>query len=99
MSGRRKESGNKGGGKSGDYEVGYSKPPVGSRFKKGQSGNPSGRPKEKKNMNTMIQKLLYAPIQIQQNGKTTTVAALEAILLKMRNNALAGDFRSAVQAI
>ena len=90
---------NKGSKKSGDYEVGYGKPPVGSRFKKGKSGNVNGRPKEKKNMKTMIEKMLYAPIQIQQNGNTTTVPALEAILLKMRNNALAGDFRSAVQAI
>ena len=28
-----------------DYEVGYAKPPVKSRFKKGTSGNPKGRPK------------------------------------------------------
>jgi hypothetical protein len=27
-----------------DYEIGYGKPPEGRRFKKGQSGNPSGRP-------------------------------------------------------
>jgi len=27
----------------GDYKVGYGKPPVGRRFKKGQSGNPGGR--------------------------------------------------------
>jgi uncharacterized protein DUF5681 len=30
-------------GTAGDYKVGYGKPPVGRRFKKGQSGNPSGR--------------------------------------------------------
>jgi hypothetical protein len=28
----------------GDYEIGYGKPPAGRRFKKGQSGNPTGRP-------------------------------------------------------
>jgi hypothetical protein len=27
-----------------DYDIGYGKPPEGRRFKKGQSGNPSGRP-------------------------------------------------------
>ncbi|MFM2257093.1 MAG: hypothetical protein RIQ28_940, partial [Pseudomonadota bacterium] len=28
--------------KPGDYEVGYCKPPVATRFKPGQSGNPAG---------------------------------------------------------
>jgi uncharacterized protein DUF5681 len=29
-----------------DYEVGYGKPPVATRFKKGQCGNPGGKPKK-----------------------------------------------------
>ena len=29
-----------------DYEVGYGKPPKSGQFKKGQSGNPMGRPKK-----------------------------------------------------
>ena len=85
--------------KTADYSVGYAKPPTETRFKKGMTGNPKGRPKGKKNMNTIIRDTLFGPIQIQQNGKTTTVTAFEAILLKMRNNALSGDFRSAVQAL
>lgn len=85
--------------KPAEYEVGYGKPPVNSRFEKGQSGNPNGRPKGTKNVNTMLRDALYAPIQIQQNGKTTTVTALEAIILKLRNNAIGGDYRSAVQAL
>lgn len=32
-------------GPSPSYEVGYKKPPVATRFKKGKSRNPSGRPK------------------------------------------------------
>ncbi len=31
------------------YEVGYAKPPEGSKFRKGVSGNPRGRPKGSKN--------------------------------------------------
>src|ERR1700729_1716565 len=32
--------------KTEDYEVGYAKPPESGKFKKGVSGNPSGRPKK-----------------------------------------------------
>lgn len=85
--------------KPADYSIGYGKPPTETRFQKGMSGNPKGRPKGKKNMNTIVRETLFGPIQIQQNGRTTTVTALEAILLKMRNNALSGDFRSAAQAL
>ena len=35
------------------YEVGYRKPPVGTRFKKGQSGNPAGRPRGTVNLATL----------------------------------------------
>ena len=40
------------------YEVGYGKPPQHSRFKPGQSGNPKGRPKSAKGLNTIVGKLI-----------------------------------------
>jgi Family of unknown function (DUF5681) len=36
---------------SGDYEVGYGKPPKAGQFAKGRSGNPGGRPKKKQAVN------------------------------------------------
>jgi len=37
-----------------DYEVGYGQPPHHTRFKKGQSGNPRGRPCGSNNLKTLL---------------------------------------------
>ena len=41
-----------------DYQVGYGKPPRHTRFKRGQSGNPRGRPREAKNLPTLLTEAL-----------------------------------------
>ena len=46
-----------------DYEVGYGKPPLHTRFQKGKSGNPKGRPRGKKNMSTLLSTALNAARQ------------------------------------
>lgn len=45
---------------SADYAIGYGKPPVESRFQKGQSGNPAGRPPGTKKLVTLIGEALSA---------------------------------------
>ena len=65
-------------------EVGYKKPPVGKRFKKGTSGNPKGRPKSGFALNEYITDLANVEIK---NKKTM----LEAVVAKVYKEALNGN--------
>ncbi len=60
-------------------EVGYGKPPKAHRFKPGQSGNPSGRPKGVKNEETIIRDLLGQKVSISHRGKTKRITLHEAL--------------------
>lgn len=59
----------------------------GRRFKKGESGNPNGRPKKLPELD----KLLAEVLGEEKNGTN----AAEAILKAMRSKAAAGDVRAA----
>src|SRR5689334_24983502 len=54
--------------KTGDYEVGYGRPPRHTRFAKGQSGNPRGRPCGAKNFTTLLEEALNEPVTVTENG-------------------------------
>lgn len=72
--------------------VGYRRPPVNRQFKPGQSGNPRGRPKGRKNLPTTFAEVLSRPIKVRdKNGKIRTLTKLEAIIESITNKALAGD--------
>jgi Family of unknown function (DUF5681) len=51
-----------------DYEVGYGKPPKERRFKPGQSGNASGRPKRSKNAKTLLREALDEIVVVTEAG-------------------------------
>ena len=78
-----------------DYTVGYCKPPVHSRFKPGQSGNPSGRVKGSKNLKSLFHQILNEQILVDGN-QSKTVTKAEALMRRLIIGALKGDTRSLV---
>jgi hypothetical protein len=79
---------------TGDYEVGYGKPPLHTRFQKGKSGNPKGRPRGKKNMSTLLSTALNASIVVVANGRRKRITKREAIVTQLVNKSAAADLKA-----
>jgi hypothetical protein len=77
-----------------DYEVGYGKPPCHTRFVKGQSGNPRGRPPGSKNFTTLLREALNEPVIVTDNGGRRKVTKRQAIITQLVNRSAAADFRA-----
>ena len=77
--------------KDASYEVGYCKPPKGTRFKPGQSGNPKGRPRGARNFRTVVRSTLAEKVTLRDGERTRKVSVMEAIVRKCANGALKGD--------
>jgi hypothetical protein len=73
------------------YAVGCGKPPEHSRFVKGRSGSPKGRPKGSKNFSTLLSDALNEPVVVNENGKRRRITKREAVLKQLVNKAAAGN--------
>ena len=76
------------------YQVGFAKPPIAARFRKGQSGNPAGRPRGSKNISTILEQELEQRVVIRENGKQRRVTKRRASMKQFVNKAIAGDPRA-----
>jgi hypothetical protein len=79
-------------------QVGYGNPPIETRWKPGQSGNPAGRRKGSKDIRAAISAILTDKITLREGDKVRSVTRLEAVMLKQMQKALNGDSR-AIQAV
>ena len=80
--------------KKSDYEVGYGKPPRETRFVKGRSGNPRGRPPGAKSFSALLSDKLNEPVIVAENGGRRKISKREAIVTQLANRAAAADFRA-----
>ena len=79
---------------SGDYGVGYGRPPQTTQFKSGKSGNPKGRPKGSRTVGVMLQEILERRVSVNENGKTRRLPTLEVMLRRLANDAMRSDQRA-----
>ena len=77
-------------------EVGYGKPPRHTQFRKGQSGNPGGRPRRQpvQRANALLLAEAYRSVAIKEDGRMVPVAALQAVLRSQIELAINGDYRA-----
>ncbi len=73
--------------------VGYGRPPQHSRFKPGQSGNPAGRPKGRRNLHTELIEELNETVEITEKGEKKQITKLRAVVKNMVTKAASGDTR------
>ncbi len=71
-------------------KIGWGHPPVHHRFRKGQSGNPRGRPRRSKRVEDAILKVLNRKVRFGE--KRMTIA--EALINRLRRETLAGNPRA-----
>src|SRR5215218_3535833 len=77
-----------------DNATGYQRPPKHTQFKKGQSGNPRGRPKHKSSFATDLDAVLREKLVMIENGREIRVTKQKAIIRTLTDAAIKKDIRA-----
>jgi Family of unknown function (DUF5681) len=82
-----------------DEMVGYGRPPIATRFQKGQSGNPTGRPKNRKSIGTIIRDASLRKIKVHEGNRVRSIPKIQAAYEVALNKACKGDLRAFTKVI
>lgn len=82
-----------------DYEVGYAKPPKSGQFKKGQSGNPKGRPKGARGVKASLKRELESSMTVRERGREVKLSKAEVLAKGLVGAALKGDTKARTEIL
>jgi len=74
------------------YQVGPGRPPLHTRFRKGQSGNPGGR--STKSVPALLADALNETVVVTIDGQRRTITKREAIVTQMVDKSASADLRA-----
>ena len=76
-------------------EVGYGNPPKHTQWKKGQSGNPSGKKKKEESLFQIMKRLAGQEVVVHKSGVQMSMTQGEAMLTSVFAKAMKGDLACA----
>lgn len=74
-----------------DEPTGYGKPPKATRFRKGRSGNPSGRPKQTRTQLELLRRELAQRVTVTEGGRKRRLTKGELVTKQLVTRALKGE--------
>lgn len=75
-------------------QVGYKHPPFKTRWRKGQTGNPHGRPKKDDSLRGIAEQELRREVLLRENGQARRVSLKVAIIKRCLADAAQGKIRN-----
>jgi hypothetical protein len=76
-----------------DYQVGYKKPPIETRFKKGNNANPRGRPRGSKNLATLQDRALDTVVVVE-DGTRRRLTKRDIVIAQLVDRSAGADLRA-----